>query len=79
MGDTPKLGACMVWRGGPTLQSGDGVGHVAIVEKVISSTEVMTSESGWGSKNPFWTATRKKGIGELAPAINSLVLYITQQ
>ena len=63
MGDTPKLGACMVWRGGPTLQSGDGVGHVAIVEKVISSTEVITSESGWGSKNPFWTATRKKGNG----------------
>ena len=63
MGNTPKLGACMVWQGGPTLQSGDGVGHVAIVEKVISSTEVMTSESGWGSKNPFWTATRKKGNG----------------
>ena len=63
MGDTSKLGACMVWRGGPTLQSGDGVGHVAIVEKVISSTEVITSESGWGSKNPFWTATRKKGNG----------------
>ena len=63
MGQTPKLGACMVWRGGPTLNSGDGVGHVAIVEKIYSPTKIMTSESGWGSKNPFWTATRKKGNG----------------
>ena len=63
MGQTPKLGACMVWRGGPTLNSGDGVGHVAIVEKVYSPTKVMTSESGWGSKNPFWNATREKGNG----------------
>ena len=63
MGQTPKLGACMVWRGGPTLNSGDGVGHVAIVEKIYSPTKVMTSESGWGSKNPFWNATREKGNG----------------
>lgn len=63
MGTEPALGACMVWRGGPTLESGDGVGHVAIVEKVISPTEVYTSESGWGSSNPFWNTTRKKGTG----------------
>ena len=63
MGQTPKLGACMVWRGGPTLNSGDGVGHVAIVEKIYSPTKTMTSESGWGSKNPFWNATREKGNG----------------
>ena len=63
MGQTPKLGACMVWRGGPTLNSGDGVGHVAIVEKIYSPTKIMTSESGWGSKNPFWNATREKGNG----------------
>ena len=63
MGQTPKLGACMVWRGGPTLNSGDGVGRVAIVEKIYSPTKIMTSESGWGSKNPFWNATREKGNG----------------
>lgn len=63
VGQTPKLGACMVWQGGATKKGSDGVGHVAIVEKVISDTEVMTSESGWGSKNPFWNATRKKGNG----------------
>ena len=63
MGQTPKLGACMVWQGGPTLNSGDGVGHVAIVEKIYSPTKTMTSESGWGSRNPFWNATREKGNG----------------
>lgn len=63
MGQEPKLGACMIWQGGSTKRSSDGVGHVAIVEKVISPTEIITSESGWGSKNPFWTATRKKGNG----------------
>lgn len=60
VGDTPRVGACMVWRGGPTLSGSDGAGHVAIVEKVISETEVITSESGYGVSVPFWTKTRKK-------------------
>lgn len=62
VGQTPKLGACMVWQKGNTLSGSDGAGHVAIVEKVISNTEVYTSESGWNSK-PFWNQTRKKGTG----------------
>lgn len=61
VGQTPKLGACMVWQKGATLSGSDGAGHVAIVEKIISQTEVVTSESGWGDPNPFYTATRKKG------------------
>lgn len=61
-GMTPKVGACMVWQKGATLSGSDGAGHVAIVEKVISSTEVMTSESGWNS-SAFWNQTRKKGSG----------------
>lgn len=63
-GMTPKLGACMVWQKGATLQASDGAGHVAIVEKIISDTEVVTSESGWGASKPFWTQTRKKGNGD---------------
>lgn len=55
-GMTPKAGACMVWEG-----AGSHAGHVAIVEKVISDTEVYTSESGYGSSKPFWNQTRKKG------------------
>lgn len=60
VGQVPKLGACMVWKKGATLSGSDGAGHVAIVEKVISDTEVFTSESGYNSR-PFWNQTRKKG------------------
>ena len=60
VGQTPKLGSCMVWQKGKTLSGSDGAGHVAIVEKVISDTEVYTSESGYGSK-AFWNQTRRKG------------------
>lgn len=63
VGQVPKLGACMVWQKGDTLSGSDGAGHVAIVEKVISNTEVYTSESGWSSSKPFWNKTRKKGSG----------------
>ena len=61
VGMTPRLGACMVWQAGPTLSGSDGAGHVAIVEKIISDTEIVTSESGWNAANAFWTETRKKG------------------
>lgn len=63
VGQTPKLGACMVWRKGATLNGSDGAGHVAIVEKVLSNSTVVTSESGYNSKKPFWTQTRNKGNG----------------
>ena len=63
VGQEPKLGACMVWRKGATLNGSDGAGHVAIVEQIISATEIVTSESGYGSKTPFWTKRRKKGAG----------------
>lgn len=61
VGQEPRLGACMVWQAGPTQNGSDGAGHVAIVEKIINATEIITSESGWGAANPFWTQTRKKG------------------
>ena len=63
VGQTPKLGAVAVWRKGDTLSGSDGAGHVAIVEKIISDTEIVTSESGYGASKPFWTKTRKKGKG----------------
>lgn len=61
VGTTPKLGAIMVWQKG-TLASSDGAGHVAVVEKVISSTQVMTSESGYGNFD-FKNKTRNRGDG----------------
>lgn len=59
VGDTPKLGACMVWQKG-TQAGYDGAGHVAIVEQIISKDEVITSESAWGGYD-FMTARRKRG------------------
>ena len=54
-GQVPVVGACMVW--------GHGEGHVAIVEKVVSETEVITSESGWSYRSApiVRSVTRKKG------------------
>lgn len=63
VGQTPKLGACMVWQKGATLSGNDGAGHVAIVEQIISDTEVVTSDSGYGGA-AFWTSRRKKGNGD---------------
>lgn len=63
VGNAPKLGACMVWQKGATLTGADGAGHVAIVEQIISETEIVTSESGYGSSSPFWIKRRIKGTG----------------
>lgn len=43
-GTDPVVGGAMVWRN-------SGEGHVAIVEQIISPTEVICSESGW-----YWTS-----------------------
>lgn len=61
VGSLPKVGACMVWQSGATLGGGDGAGHVVIVERVISDTEVLVSQSGWSSRKAFWTSVHKKG------------------
>ena len=60
VGQTPKVGACMVWSSGQ-------YGHVAIVEQVISPTEVLVSQSGWSYRGgAMWTAKHKKGPALLA-------------
>ena len=52
-GMEPKEGACMVW--------GHGEGHVAVVDKVISDTEVKTVESGWSYRaQPILRRIRRK-------------------
>lgn len=60
---TPSLGACMVWQGGTTQRPEDGAGHVAIVEQINADGSIITSESGYGAKRPFWLTTRTKGSG----------------
>ena len=60
---TPSLGACMVWQGGTTQRPEDGAGHVAIVEQINPDGSIITSESGYGAKKPFWLTTRERGSG----------------
>ena len=58
----PTLGGIMVWQKGATLSGNDGAGHVAIVEKIIDSNTIYTSESGYGS-SAFWNSTRRNSNG----------------
>lgn len=53
----PTLGGIMVWQKG-TLSGNDGAGHVAVVEKIIDSNTIYTSESGYGG-SAFWNSTRR--------------------
>lgn len=54
----PQVGALICWKGG----SGDG--HIAVVEKIISNTEIIISQSGWSYKGAtgVWSATHKLGV-----------------
>ena len=62
-GSEPQLGAVIVWAKGKTWTSSDGAGHVAVVEQINSDGSIITSESGYGCTNPFWTTLREKGGG----------------
>lgn len=57
----PTLGGIMVWQK-ETLSGNDGAGHVAIVEKIIDSNTIYTSESGYGG-SAFWNSTRRNTNG----------------
>lgn len=57
----PTLGGIMVWQKG-SLSSGDGAGHVAIVERINSDGSIYTSESGWGGPT-FFNTTRNNNNG----------------
>lgn len=57
IGQIPKAGAIMCWEG-----KGNLAGHVAVVEEVIDSNNVYTSESGYGSA-AFWNAHRSNANG----------------
>ena len=59
VGSTPRLGAVIVWAKGETWTSADGAGHAAVVEQINNDGSIVTSESGYGSATPFWTAHRE--------------------
>ena len=49
----PVVGGAMVWKN-------NGEGHVAIVEQIVSSTEIICSESGWyWASPPVWDYTHR--------------------
>lgn len=63
VGTKPQLGAIIVWAKGKTWTSADGAGHVAVVEEIKSDGSIITSESGYGCANPFWTSHRYRESG----------------
>lgn len=52
-GSEPQLGAILCWEG-----IGAAAGHVAIVEQINTDGSIVTSESGYECKTPFWTTKR---------------------
>lgn len=58
----PTLGGIMVWKKGASLSGSDGAGHVAVVERIDSSNQIYTSESGYNSK-AFWNTLRTNNNG----------------
>lgn len=63
VGSKPQLGAIICWAKGKTWTPADGAGHVAVVEEIKSDGSIITSESGYGCTNPFWTSHRYKESG----------------
>lgn len=61
--DKPTLGGIMCWQKGSTLGGKDGAGHVCVVEKIVNENTIITSESGYNSKSPFWNQTRTNKNG----------------
>ncbi|MEX0428330.1 CHAP domain-containing protein [Nocardioides sp. DS6] len=55
---TPAVGSVAWWRGG--APGAGSLGHVAYVEKVVSSSEIVISESNWGS-DFSWRRITKSG------------------
>lgn len=61
--DKPTLGGIICWQKGKTLGGKDGAGHVCVVEKIVNENTIITSESGYNAKSPFWTQTRTNKNG----------------
>ena len=62
-GKPPKNGSIICWKQGKLWNGGDGCGHVAVVEKVVSDNEIITSESAYGGM-AFYTKRRNNNNGK---------------
>ncbi len=59
--ETPSVGAIICWQKGG-LGSGDGAGHVEVVERVDSASQIFTSASNYAG-TAFYNSTRKNTDG----------------
>ena len=75
VGNTPKLGAVVVWRAGNTHNSADGAGHVAIVEKIKTNGDIVVSQSAYGGQE-FYMSTITKASGYMYAANRPLVGFV---
>lgn len=75
VGNTPKLGAVVVWRAGNTHNSADGAGHVAIVEEIKANGDLVVSQSAYGGQE-FYMSTITKASGYMYAANRPLVGFV---
>ena len=75
VGQTPKLGAIIVWRAGHTRVASDGAGHVAVVEERRPNGDIVTSNSAWKS-TMFYTTTLTKASGYIYSPERPLLGFI---
>ena len=55
-GSIPRLGSVICYRSGIAGISSDGVGHVAIVEKIYADGSILISQSGYKNPKYWWTS-----------------------
>ncbi len=75
VGQTPKLGAVVVWHAGQTHNSSDGAGHVAVVEKIKPNGDIVVSQSAYDGQE-FYLSTLTKASGYKYAASRPLVGFI---
>lgn len=75
VGQTPKLGAVIVWRAGVTHDSSDGAGHVAIVEEIKANGDIVVSQSAYDGDR-FYLSTLTKASGYIYSSSRPLVGFI---
>ena len=74
-GQTPKLGAVVVWRAGQTHNNADGAGHVAVVEEIMSNGDIVVSQSAYGGTE-FYLSTITKASGYMYNSNRPLLGFI---
>lgn len=75
VGQTPKLGAVIVWRAGSTNNGADGAGHVAVVEQIKPNGDIVVSQSAYGGER-FYLTTLTKASGYIYSSSRPLVGFI---